>query len=74
MPLAADPSLLPRTQAVRRALKGVNDAVSASDLLFLEAWELDGSSHPAALLRAKQIRRANPTLVAEIKEELRNRA
>jgi hypothetical protein len=74
MPLAVDPTISPRTQAVRRALNGVNDAIAASDFLFLEAWELQGSCHPAAILRAKQIRRANPHLAAEIEAELRRRS
>jgi hypothetical protein len=59
-----------RTEAVRRAL-GVNkDAVTASDLLFLEAWEAAPMADVAATLRAGQIRRANPTLAAEIRAEL----
>ncbi len=59
-----------RTEAVRRALSTNRDAVTASDLLFLEAWEAAPSANIAATLRAGQIRRANPVLAAEIRAEL----
>lgn len=32
---------LPRTAALRRALRGVRDDASAVDLLFLESWEVN---------------------------------
>jgi len=66
-------SRLPRTQAVRRAIRSDNRPESAADLLFLEAWEMDGQSDLANLLRAGQIRRANRALVAEIEAELKGR-
>ena len=59
-----------RTEAVRRALSTNQDAVTASDLLFLEAWEAAPMANVAATLRAGQIRRANPALAAEIRAEL----
>ena len=63
----------PRTQAVRRALSGASDEASVSDLLFLEAWEMQASAGIASTLRAAQIRRANPLLAEEIRAELRTR-
>jgi hypothetical protein len=42
-----------------------------ADLLFLEAWEIRPSAHLGATLRASQIRRANPSLAAEIDAELK---
>ena len=61
----------PFTLAVRQALQGVNDSQAAADLLFLEAWEMHPSSHLGVTLRASQIRRANPDLVAAIGAELK---
>jgi hypothetical protein len=61
----------PFTSAVRQALQGINDAAIEADLLFLEAWEMHPSSHLGVTLRASQIRRANPELVAAIDAELR---
>jgi hypothetical protein len=59
-----------RTQAVTRALDNVRDDRTAADLLFLEAWEISAIPGVAAALRASQLRRANATLVAEIRAEL----
>ena len=59
-----------RTEAVRRALHTNQDAVTISDLLFLEAWEAAPMADIAATLRAGQIRRANPALAAEVRAEL----
>ena len=64
-------SRLPRTQAVRRALRSDNRPEAAADLLFLESWEMNAAPDLADLLRAGQIRRANPGLVAEIEAELK---
>ncbi len=68
---------LPRTEAVRRAMRSFSDERSAWDLLFLEAWELEPAPGAAAALRVAQIRRANPELAAEVRAEiagaLRNR-
>lgn len=61
----------PVTAAVRQALQGVNNSLIEADLLFLEAWEMHPSSHLGATLRASQIRRANPGLVAAIGAELK---
>jgi len=60
----------PVTRAVSLALRGVHDPRAWSDLLFLEAWEMQRPSNLGATLRANQIRRANPALVAEIEREL----
>lgn len=66
-------SRLPRTQAVRRALRSATRPEAAADLLFLEAWEMNAPFNLATLLRAGQIRRANPALAAEIEAELKSR-
>jgi hypothetical protein len=58
------------TQALRRALLSVRDALSAQDLLFLETWEMSAIPGAAAALRASQLRRANPELAAEIRAEV----
>jgi hypothetical protein len=60
----------PFTHAVRRALSRLRDEASASDLLFLEQWELDPRPGIAAVLRVGQLRRANPGLAAEIRAEI----
>ena len=60
----------PRTEAVRRVLQHMRDHTSQADLLFLERWELRPLPGSAAALRVGQIRRANPTLAAEIRAEL----
>lgn len=72
MPISAFTNRLnfARTEAVRRALSTNQDAVTVSDLLFLEAWEAAPMADVAATLRAGQIRRANPALAAEIRAEL----
>ena len=73
MPLSAitDAWDLPRTEAVRRVLRAAPDETTASDLLFLEAWELGAPHDIASTLRAGQIRRANPRLAEAIRAELR---
>jgi hypothetical protein len=63
----------PRTEALRRALQLVDNAAAAADLLFLEYWQAQRCPDIAASLRASQIRRANPTLAAEIHAELNRR-
>jgi hypothetical protein len=60
----------PLTRAVQRALSTVHDAASASDLLFLERWEISPEPSAAAALRVGQLRRANPSLAAEIRAEV----
>ena len=40
----------------------MNDPGTRSDILFLAEWERDRPSNLGALLRAGQIRRANPAL------------
>lgn len=66
------PGITPRTSAVRKAMDGGSDALAA-DLLFLESWRMGESPLPGAMLRAGQISRANPALLAEIDAELRRR-
>jgi hypothetical protein len=63
----------PRTEALRRALRQVQDEAAAADLLFLEDWQTQRYPGIAACLRAAQIRRANPVLAAEIQAELNRR-
>jgi hypothetical protein len=46
------------------------DGAVASDLLFLERWEICPLPGSAAALRISQIRRANPELAAAIRREL----
>ena len=56
---------------MRRALHAGGGALAA-DLVFLEAWEHQTPADIAATLRAAQIRRANRSLAAEIRAELRH--
>jgi hypothetical protein len=61
----------PVTRAVSLALRDAHDPRAWSDLLFLEAWQMQRPANLAATFRASQIRRANPGLVAAIERELR---
>jgi hypothetical protein len=70
---SADFAIRPVTQVVRQALRAMPDAISAADLLFLEAWEMQRPRDLSATLRAGQIRRANPGLAAAIVDELRGK-
>ncbi len=63
-------SPIAQTSALRRVLQDIQDEISAADLLFLERWELQPLPGTAAALRVGQIRRANPTLAAEIRAEV----
>ena len=58
-----------RTEAVRRILRNTSGESCADDLLFLESWESARAGDIAATLRARQIRRAYPGLVTEIRAE-----
>jgi len=58
------------TFAVLRALAAAQDDTVRADLMFLERWERFPLPGAAAALRINQIRRANPSLVAEIRAEL----
>ena len=61
----------PRTAILRRTLLGRPRSPGAvADLLFLEAWEAQLAGGIAAILRARQIRRANPALAVGIRGEL----
>jgi len=66
-----DPDTGACTQALRRVLPQIRDHASAADLLFLERWEMYPLPGAAAALRVVQLRRANPQLAAEIREEVR---
>jgi hypothetical protein len=57
---------------VRDALLETRDAAFEADLLFLEAWEMFPNMHPGSVLRANQIRRANPGLAAALARELKS--
>ncbi|MDR3529651.1 MAG: hypothetical protein P4L90_03695 [Rhodopila sp.] len=65
--------LPPFTQALQRTLQAAKDSAHAADLLFLEAWEVHRPQDLGLTLRARQIRRANPQLAAEIEAELSDR-
>jgi hypothetical protein len=54
---------------MRRALQAAECATAVADLLFLEAWELARPVDLASMLRARQIRRANPQLSDEMHRE-----
>jgi hypothetical protein len=64
---------------VRRALERIatsaptvrGDGSAENDLMFLERWEMAPAPGAGAALRVAQIRRANPRLAAEIRDELR---
>ena len=68
----ADNPVMPLTQAARRALQSLNDDGAVDDLRFLENWQAAPSL--GAMLRAGQIRRANPRLAAEIEAEVNRRS
>jgi hypothetical protein len=59
------------TDALRRALVQVRDDASLADLLFLEQWERSPLAGAAAARRIIQIRRANPSLAAAIRAEVK---
>ena len=61
----------PVTRAVSVALRDARDPSARSDLLFLEAWEMQRPAGLGSTLRASQIRRANPGLAAAIERELK---
>jgi hypothetical protein len=54
-------------------LDEVTNARAAADLLFLEPWDANSVFSVATVLRASQVRRANPCLAAAIRAELRRR-
>lgn len=60
----------PMTRVVEAALRDRGDPATRSDLLFLEDWRTNGPRAIAAMLRAGQLRRANPALAAAIDREL----
>ncbi len=66
----ADDMPPPPSAAITRALANTRSHTASDDLLFLEAWERQASPDLSALLRAAQIRRANPALAAELRAEL----
>ena len=58
-------------EAVRRIFPGVNNSPEQSDLLFLATWERRHPANLGAVLRAGQIRRANPELAAAVNKALK---
>jgi|GEM_PF-2504980 hypothetical protein len=63
-------SARPLSATVRHMFAQPCDRSLASDLLFLERWEICPVPGSAAALRVSQIRRANPELAAAIRGEL----
>ena len=72
LPASTKSRFRPRTEAVRRALHEASDTTSIKDLLFFESWQMQATPDVANILRAGQIRRANPRLADEILAELRS--
>lgn len=62
-------SSLPRTTAARKAIQTHGSTLMA-DLTFLEKWQERPTPSVAHILRASQIRRANPDLVHAICSEI----
>ena len=62
-----------RTGAVRRVLAHMGDQRLVAELLFLEAWEERSVSGSAALLRVRQLHRAQQALLAEVRTEIMDR-
>ncbi len=60
----------PMTSAVRDMLLSANNPAMVDDLLFLERWEAMPSPGMGSVLRAAQIRRANPDLAAAVRKEI----
>jgi hypothetical protein len=58
-----------RTPAIRRALETAKDHTAVADLLFFERSQLVRPAHLAEMLRARQIRRANPQLSDEMESK-----
>jgi hypothetical protein len=75
MPFADSPTMpdWPVTRALRQHLPRIADDTARTDLLFLERWEMASRPDVAAMLRAAQIRRANPELAAAIRAEVATR-
>ena len=60
------------TEALRLALAAVRDEASFADLVFLEQWERSPMPGAAAARRIGQLRRANPSLAAAIRAEVKH--
>jgi hypothetical protein len=60
----------PMTMAVREVMRSANNPAMLADLLFLERWEAMPSPGMGSVLRAAQIRRANPDLAAKVRREV----
>lgn len=60
----------PATRIVAAMLHDEHDPSVRADLLFLEAWRTGRPNGIAGVLRAGQLRRANPALAAAIEREL----
>lgn len=62
--------LPPQTQVVAKALATTQDCTVKADLMFLESWEVHPNRRPGLLLRAQQVRRANPDLAEALRREV----
>ncbi len=62
------------TYAAGRALQRPTDDCVVDDWRFMENWQRQASPSLGAMLRAGQIRRANPVLVAAIEAEVNRRS
>ncbi len=60
----------PMTVAVRDVMRSANNPAMLADLLFLERWEAMPTPGMGSVLRAAQIRRANPDLAAKVRHEV----
>jgi hypothetical protein len=68
-----DGAAMAQTEVLRRVLAEPMHRSAVADLLFLEAWERNPSANAGVTLRVSQIRRANPALAAEIRDEITTR-
>ncbi len=60
------------TTTIAQALATTHSHTASDDLLFLEAWEYSTNPGLADMLRAAQIRRANPALAAALRAEIQS--
>src|SRR5690242_12330911 len=57
---------LPDAEVIQNALQMTQNDTVHADLRLMEAWRAQQFMHPGMMLRVRQIRRANPDLVADI--------
>ncbi len=70
----ADTDATLRSYAAGRALQKPVDDCVVDDWRFMENWQRQAPPSLGAMLRAGQIRRANPVLVAAIEAEVNRRS